>query len=205
MAGSNHITYGEPALIRLTTDAPLSYIEEETAFALTRPLHLVFGPDEPFAGEPAATVRDFLQRTNDYWREWVRRLSIAYEWQEATIRAAITLKLSNFEETGGIVAALTTSLPEAAAFRPQLGLPLLLAEGRLFRGQGAEPHRRHPHDGGLHRLYPVSIAGEDDTLKPCLRHRAQRRSDRMDRARSQGLRGPWPGAHRQCRGDPDPA
>jgi len=114
VAGSNHITYGEPPLVRLTTDAPLSYVEEETVFALVRPLTLVLGTDEPFAGEPAATGREFLHRTNEYWREWVRRISIAYEWQEATIRAAITLKLSNFEETGGIVAALTTSLPEAA-------------------------------------------------------------------------------------------
>ena len=113
VTGSNHITYGEPALIRLTTDAPLSYIEEETPFALTRPLHLVLGPDEPFSGEPQATVRDFERRTRAYWQEWVRRLSIAYEWQDATIRAAITLKLSNFEETGGIVAALTSSLPES--------------------------------------------------------------------------------------------
>ena len=113
VAGSNHITFGEPLLIRLTTDAPLSYIEAETPFALTRPVHLVFGPDEAFAGEPAATCRDFLVRTTAYWLEWVRRLSIAYEWQDATIRAAITLKLSNFEETGGIVAALTSSLPEA--------------------------------------------------------------------------------------------
>ena len=113
VAGSNHITYGEPALLRLTTDAPLAYIEEESPFALTRPLHLVIGPDEPFEGEPAGVCRDFLRRTDAYWREWVRRLSIAYEWQDATIRAAITLKLSNFEETGGIVAALTTSLPEA--------------------------------------------------------------------------------------------
>jgi GH15 family glucan-1,4-alpha-glucosidase len=45
--------------------------------------------------------------------EWVRRLSISYDWQDAIIRAAIALKLSNFEETGGIVAALTTSIPEA--------------------------------------------------------------------------------------------
>jgi len=114
VAGSNHITYGEPALVRLTTDAPLSYIEEETVFALVRPLTLVLGADEPFAGEPATTGREFLHHTNEYWREWVRRISIAFEWQEATIRAAITLKLSNFEETGGIVAALTTSVPEAA-------------------------------------------------------------------------------------------
>ena len=113
VAGSNHITYGEPALIRLTTDAPLSYIEEESPFAVTRSLNLILGADEPFASDPAGTAREFLDRTNEYWREWVRRLSIPYEWQDATIRAAITLKLSNFEETGGIVAALTTSLPEA--------------------------------------------------------------------------------------------
>ena len=51
VTGSSHITYGEPPLIRLTSDAPLSYIQKETAFALTRPLHLVFGPDEPFMGD----------------------------------------------------------------------------------------------------------------------------------------------------------
>ena len=113
VTGSSHVSYGEPALIRLTTDAPLSYIQQETPFALTRPLHLIFGEDEPFTGDIPATVRDFLGRTRDYWREWVRRLSIAYEWQDASIRAAITLKLTSFKETGGIVAALTTSLPEA--------------------------------------------------------------------------------------------
>ena len=59
VAGSSHITYGEPALVRLTTDAPLSYIQKETPFALTQPLHLVFGPDEPFMGDISSTVRDF--------------------------------------------------------------------------------------------------------------------------------------------------
>src|SRR5215472_16152654 len=112
--GSNHIRYGTPEpIIRLTTDAPLSYVEHETPFALTRPLHLVFGSDEPFAGDLERTSREFCERTREYWSEWVRRLSIAYDWQEVMIRAAITLKLSNFEETGGIVAALTTSIPEA--------------------------------------------------------------------------------------------
>src|SRR5207237_909630 len=112
--GSNHIRYVEgDAAMRVTTDAPLSLIQNETPFVITRPLHLVFGPDEPFPGDLAATAASFAEQTRDYWRDWVRRLFISYEWQEAIIRAAITLKLSNFEETGGIVAALTTSIPEA--------------------------------------------------------------------------------------------
>jgi GH15 family glucan-1,4-alpha-glucosidase len=40
-------------------------------------------------------------------------LSIPFEWQEAVIRAAITLKLCSFEESGAVIAAMTTSIPEA--------------------------------------------------------------------------------------------
>jgi len=112
--GSNHIRYSdEGTVIRLTTDAPLSLIDGEAPFIVTRPLHLVFGPDEPFPGDLQSTCRDFVDRTHDYWMEWVRRLSISYDWQEAIIRAAITLKLSNFDETGAVIAAHTTSIPEA--------------------------------------------------------------------------------------------
>ena len=112
--GSNHIRYSaEATVIRLTTDAPLSLIESEAPFVLTRPVHLVFGPDEPFQGDLSSTCREFAERTHDYWVEWVRRLSISVDWQEAIIRAAITLKLSNFDETGAVIAAHTTSIPEA--------------------------------------------------------------------------------------------
>jgi GH15 family glucan-1,4-alpha-glucosidase len=113
-SGSNHIRWhNDTTVLRLTTDAPLSLIESEAPFVLTRALHLVFGPDEPFTGELATSTREFADRTRDYWMTWVRGLSISYDWQEAVIRAAITLKLSTFDETGGIVAALTTSVPEA--------------------------------------------------------------------------------------------
>ena len=111
---SNHITSsGKDVAIRLTTDGPLSYIEQESTFVLTKPIHMILGPDEPFAEDIGTTCREFADRTRDFWMDWVRGLSIAYDWQDAIIRAAITLKLSNFEETGAIVAALTTSIPEA--------------------------------------------------------------------------------------------
>src|SRR5690606_33853141 len=48
-----------------------------------------------------------------YWLEWSRYLAIPFEWQNAVIRAAITLKLSAYEDTGAIIAAMTTSIPEA--------------------------------------------------------------------------------------------
>jgi GH15 family glucan-1,4-alpha-glucosidase len=112
--GSNHLRYVGPAMsLRLTTDAPVSYVAEERAFVVDRPLSFFFGSDEPLRSEADQTAREFLDSTVDYWRNWVRALSIPFDWQEAVIRASITLKLCNFEETGAIVAALTTSVPEA--------------------------------------------------------------------------------------------
>ena len=44
----------------------------------------------------------------------MRRLAIPYEWQPDVIRAAITLKLNAYDDTGAIIAAMTTSIPESA-------------------------------------------------------------------------------------------
>jgi GH15 family glucan-1,4-alpha-glucosidase len=165
VAGSSHMTYGEPPLIRLTTDAPLSYIQQETPFALTRPLHMVFGPDETFSGDIANTVRDFHRSTRDYWYEWVRYLSIAYEWQDATIRAAITLKLCNFEESGGIVAALTTSLPEAPHSGRNWDYRYCWLRDAYFvvKALNAISATRTMEE---YITYILSIAGNEDLLKP---------------------------------------
>jgi len=112
--GSNHIRYFSDSLaLRLTTNTPLSYIDEEVPFVLDRPIALLLGSDEGIQGGVEETARMFHERTIDHWRNWARSLSIPFEWQEEVIRAAITLKLCNYEETGAIVAALTTSIPEA--------------------------------------------------------------------------------------------
>lgn len=112
--GSHHIRYiGGANVMRLTTDAPVSYIAAETSFPLNRPVNLIFGQDDPFRNAIDVTCREFLDRTRDHWLEWVRRLGVPFEWQSAVVRAAITLKLCSYEDTGGIVAAHTTSIPEA--------------------------------------------------------------------------------------------
>jgi len=113
-SGSNHLRYVlDDVVLRVTTDAPLPMLRDELPFLLERDLHLVLGPDETLAESPSRYVRDVHEATLEYWHEWVRYLSIPAEWQDAVIRAAITLKLCQHEGTGAIVAAMTTSIPEA--------------------------------------------------------------------------------------------
>lgn len=111
--GSNHLRYdlGEE-LLRLTTSTPIEFVVNETPFLLDRTRVFLLGPDEPLSDAPDTIAARFLERTQDYWADWVRALNIPPDYQSAVIRAAITLKLCEYEETGGIVAALTTSIPE---------------------------------------------------------------------------------------------
>ena len=112
--GSNHVRWLLPDFtLRLTTDVPVRFVREETPFVLAHPVHLVLGADESLARSVAGFAHEAQQRTTSYWREWVRYLSIPLEWQEAVIRSAITLKLCQYEDSGAIIAAMTTSIPEA--------------------------------------------------------------------------------------------
>lgn len=112
-SGSNHIRYMcTDATFRLTTDCPVSHILSERVFRLERPHAFFLGPDEGYDQEVGPGVATAMDRTIAYWQDWVRTLYLPLDWQEAVIRAAITLKLCAYEETGAIVAAMTTSVPE---------------------------------------------------------------------------------------------
>ena len=112
--GSNHIRYlldAQP--LRLTSDLPVPFIRRELPFILDREFSFVLGPDETPDDAPVQLIDHHLAQTMDYWHQWTRYLSVPFEWQEAVIRAAVTLKLCQFESTGAIIAAPTTSIPEA--------------------------------------------------------------------------------------------
>lgn len=113
--GSNHIRFiGGDVVLRLTTDASLTPILEETPFFVDGTLTLMLGPDETVHDAIGIVGRRFLEETTAWWREWVRALAIPFEWQDEVIRSAIVLKLNAHEDTGAIVAAMTTSIPESA-------------------------------------------------------------------------------------------
>jgi GH15 family glucan-1,4-alpha-glucosidase len=111
---SNHIAFlGLEEEIRLTTNIPLTYVLDEEDFALNETKYLVLTYGAPLEAPLESTSERFLQNTNSYWRNWVKSTSIANFHQSAVIRSALALKIHQYEDTGAIIAASTTSLPEA--------------------------------------------------------------------------------------------
>lgn len=111
--GSHHVSYlGYETDVRLTTDIPLSYLDGQP-FALTERKHFVFSWGSPVEEPLAPLCERFLRATQLYWERWVKHCAIPPAYQEQVIRSALALKLHCFEDTGAIVAAMTTSIPEA--------------------------------------------------------------------------------------------
>lgn len=112
-AGSHHVSWhGFPAHLRLTTDAALSYLDAGP-FALTERKHFVLSWDAPVEEPLEPLCQRFLEQTQSYWIQWVKHCDVPPSYQDQVIRSALALKLHCFEDTGAIVAAVTTSLPEA--------------------------------------------------------------------------------------------
>ncbi|MFT3927366.1 MAG: glycoside hydrolase family 15 protein [Myxococcales bacterium] len=110
--GSNHVSYaGFPSELRLTTDVPLSYVDG-LPFALTSRKHMVLSWGEPVQESLPSLCHRFLDETVRYWQRWVKHCDVPPVLQQQVIRSALALKLHCFEDTGAIVAALTTSIPE---------------------------------------------------------------------------------------------
>jgi GH15 family glucan-1,4-alpha-glucosidase len=113
--GSHHIRYvGRDVDLRLTTNASVAVIQQQRVFVLGDMLAFILGPDETVHESVPMLAQRLLDSTREYWTDWVRSLAIPFEWQEAVVRAAITLKLCSYEDTGAIIAAVTTSIPESA-------------------------------------------------------------------------------------------
>ncbi len=99
--------------MHLSTNAPHDSILEETPFLLKDSVAMVFASGNDIRDTADTPVAHYHYETLSYWQAWVARLRLPEHWQREVIRAAITLKLNTYEETGAIIAAMTTSIPEA--------------------------------------------------------------------------------------------
>lgn len=112
--GSNHVDYEiADRSVRLATNMPIShFFDNEIPIVLNRPIYLMMTFGGPFEAPIARTAEEFYIRTRDYWRTWVKKANVPTFYQQQVIRSALVLKLHQYEDTGAIIAASTTSLPE---------------------------------------------------------------------------------------------
>ncbi len=111
-----------PDGIELHTDVPLKNENMRTtaefvvSAGATVPFTLCYHPSYR-ARERTLDPPARLAETESWWRDWSGRCRFKggadHPWREAVVRSLVTLKGLTYEPTGGIVAAATTSLPEA--------------------------------------------------------------------------------------------
>ena len=113
--GSHHIRYVGPAMaLRVTTDVSINAVIEQRFIYLHDEVTVILGPDETIQGGVGDVGSQFLKESIAYWTDWVRGIYVPVDWQDEVIRAAITLKLNAFDDTGAVIAATTSSIPEHA-------------------------------------------------------------------------------------------
>ncbi len=111
--GSSHVRFlGLDDELRLSTTMPLTQLLAGTHATLSVPLYFILTWGVPPEDDLATLVETFQLRTEQWWRNWVMGCNTPVLFQREVIRSALALKLHCFEETGAVLAAITTSLPE---------------------------------------------------------------------------------------------
>lgn len=99
---------------RVWSDVPSEYLLAGRDFALREPVYLAIGLDHGDSEAPtAARVREWLDATVGAWRAWTKSCALPGFAAEAVLRSALCLKLHVYADTGAVIAAATTSIPEA--------------------------------------------------------------------------------------------
>ena len=169
-AGSNHLDYlGYPVPLRLTTDIPLSYIGK-APFALSERRHLILAWGAPVEEPLRPLCSRFLDETIAYWTRWVKQCDIPPRFQREVIRSALALKLHCFEDTGAIVASLTTSIPESPGSGRTWDYRFCwLRDAYFVLGAFERLGQFDERDGFLHYLLTVAASADDLELAPLYR------------------------------------
>src|SRR5215468_5423015 len=109
IAGPSRVVLRSPVPLRGRNFATVA--EFDVAEGEYVPFVMTHGPSH--LPPPAAVDwRAALQETESFWRDWSARCSYTGAWREPVLRSLLTLKALSYAESGGIVAAPTTSLPE---------------------------------------------------------------------------------------------
>ena len=104
---------GGPAPIHLFTSVPPTYLTGRQEFVLSRPAFFMIRYGA--VGDPPtwAEINHDLEVTIAGWRAWAKTCALPSFVPRQVLRSALCLKLHAYHDTGAIIAAATTSIPEA--------------------------------------------------------------------------------------------
>ena len=111
--GNSHLQYlGLDDELRLSTNLPLTYLIDSTPTEISQTFYFALTWGLPIEENLSNTCELFELKTRNYWHSLIKHCSIPSEFQQQSIRSALALKLHCYEDTGAILASITTSLPE---------------------------------------------------------------------------------------------
>jgi GH15 family glucan-1,4-alpha-glucosidase len=105
--------FGGAHPLHLTTNVPIPYILDKREFVLNRPMYFVLSYGVRDEVPTLASVNNSLELTIAGWRAWAKTCSLPTFAPHEVLRSALCLKLHIYHDTGAIIAAATTSVPEA--------------------------------------------------------------------------------------------
>ena len=104
---------GGPTRLYLSTNVPAPYMQDGTAIRIDRPTYFSLSAGKPPDIASAPNAETALEQTIRGWRVWAKTTHLPSFAPDAVLRSALCLKLHAFTDTGAIIAAATTSIPEA--------------------------------------------------------------------------------------------
>jgi len=105
--------FGGPNSLHLRTNVPTAYLRNNLSIRLDQTRFFILSCGSPPVLDSVADVEQVMRLTIAGWRAWAKTCAIPSFAGREVLRSALCLKLHAFDETGAIIAATTTSIPEA--------------------------------------------------------------------------------------------
>jgi GH15 family glucan-1,4-alpha-glucosidase len=180
ISGGLQIGDGSTA-IYLRTNTPLPYLENGQPLRIDEPRYFALSYGKPSDMESVPSVERVLNLTIAGWRQWAKSCALPSFGGLPVLRSALCLKLHEYKNTGAIIAAATTSIPEAVGSErtwdyrycwlrdSAFVVEALRRVGQLNEGEAFVSFLRDVADAGpLQPLY--GIGGERELVEEFLDH-----------------------------------
>ncbi|MEM0154451.1 MAG: glycoside hydrolase family 15 protein [Methanothrix sp.] len=98
--------------IYLYSNLPLEKIMNAEELVLDKDSYFVITYNKIKPEIDVEAVKLTMDKTINYWKGWISKAKLPKEYRDLIARSALALRLLTYDETGAIIAAATTSIPE---------------------------------------------------------------------------------------------